>query len=309
MLIRQTAFEQKGDFLKGGIHCHTTRSDGKGDPAAVIRLHYEHGYRFLALTDHNIFNRINYANVPMTILSGIERNMELPGWTKDKPHCVHIVGIGDPAAPEGPAQDEIISDFGRFDDLSAAQGMIDEMHGWGLKTFYCHPEWSGTTYADFRCLQGNFGMELWNSDCAFANDQDTDNGHYWEEALDEGRKLWGVAVDDGHDMHHHCHGWVMVKAENTAPAILRALESGAFYASCGPEIHDFYVDTVTWRAYVDCSDAVSIHFHTLRSPLYGTVGDHVTHAECGMHEGTRYIRAVVTDSRGRKAWTNPIFLR
>ena len=307
MLIRQTAFEREGTFLKGGMHCHTTRSDGKGDPGDVIRMHYEHGYHFLALTDHNIFNRRNYADVPMTMLSGIERNLELPGWKKDRPHCIHIVGVGDPATQEGPAQDEIIPRYGRYEDSSAAQGMIDEMHRWGLKTFYCHPEWSGTAYADFRALQGNFGMELWNSGCAIENDVDTDNGHYWDEALDENRQLWGVAVDDGHSMEHHCKGWVTVKAENSAPAILQALEDGAFYASCGPEIYDFYVED--GRAYLDCSDAVCVSFRTLRNPLTKTAGEHVTHAESGLHEGTHYVRAVVTDAYGRKAWTNPIFLR
>ena len=306
-MIRQAAFERPGTFLKGGMHCHTTRSDGLGDPADVIRMHYEHGYAFLALTDHNRFNRINYADVPMTILSGIERNMELPGWTRDRPHCVHIVGVGDPASTEGPAHDEKIPEYGRYEDLAAAQGMIDQMHAWGLKTFYCHPEWSGTRYEEYRVLQGLFGMEVWNSGCAIENDQDTDNGHYWDEALDTGRRMWGVAVDDGHQMAHHCQGWVMVKAENNAPAILQALEDGAFYASCGPVIHDFYVENN--RAYLDCSDAVSISFRTLRSPLLKTVGEHVTHAETGMHPGTHYVRAVVTDAQGRRAWTNPIFMR
>ena len=306
-MIRQTAFAREGAFLKGGLHCHTTRSDGLGEPEDVIRKHYEHGYNFLALTDHNIFNRKNYADVPMTILSGIERDLGLPGWGQDRPHCVHIVGIGDPAAPEGPAQEEQIPYYGRYEDCSAAQGMIEEMHGWGLKTFYCHPEWSGTTWHDFRCLQHLFGTEIWNSGCAIENEQDNGNGLYWDEALDEGRKNWGIAVDDGHQMEHHCRGWVMVKSENNAAAILQALEDGAFYSSCGPEIHDFYVRD--GRACVDCSEAAAVSFHTLRYPLRKTAGNHLTHAECDLREGIRYVRAVVTDAEGRRAWTNPIFLR
>ena len=304
---RQTAFAREGSFLKGALHCHTTRSDGKGSPEDVIRMHYEHGYHFMALTDHNIFNRKNYADVPMTMLSGMERDMALPGWAKDRPLCVHIVGLGDPAAPEGPGQDEVIPKYGAYTNCSDAQGMIDEMRGWGLKTFYCHPQWSGTTYAEYRCLEGNFGVELWNSGCAVENEIDTDNGPYWDEALIEGRRVWGVAVDDGHLMHHHCRGWVMVKAENNAPAILQALEDGAFYASCGPEIHDFYVED--GQAHVECSDAASVSFHTLRYPLRRTAGEHITRADCRLPEGLLYVRAVVTDTEGRRAWTNPVFLR
>ena len=108
-------------------------------------------------------------------------------------------------------------------------------------------------------------------------------------------------------MYQHCNGWVMVRSENNAPDILTALGEGAFYASCGPEIYDFYVEDN--MAYVDCSDAVQVSFHSLRSPLRKTSGEGMTHADCGIPEGLRYIRAVVTDAKGRRAWTNPIFLR
>ena len=49
MRIQQAAFKAGKPFLKGALHCHTTRSDGKGDPAAVIRLHHDNGYDFMAL--------------------------------------------------------------------------------------------------------------------------------------------------------------------------------------------------------------------------------------------------------------------
>lgn len=31
-IIRQAAFEPCEKMLKGGLHCHTTRSDGSGTP-------------------------------------------------------------------------------------------------------------------------------------------------------------------------------------------------------------------------------------------------------------------------------------
>ena len=51
-------------MLKGGLHCHTTRSDGRGTPEEVIRLHAAKGYDFLALTDHRIYNRRNLHRKP-----------------------------------------------------------------------------------------------------------------------------------------------------------------------------------------------------------------------------------------------------
>ena len=55
-MLRQAAFGGEEKLLKGGLHCHTTRSDGRGTPEEVIRLHASNGYDFLALTDHRIYN-------------------------------------------------------------------------------------------------------------------------------------------------------------------------------------------------------------------------------------------------------------
>ena len=35
-MIRQAAFTGNARLLKGGLHCHTTRSDGRGTPEEVI---------------------------------------------------------------------------------------------------------------------------------------------------------------------------------------------------------------------------------------------------------------------------------
>ena len=75
MMIRQQAFAGAKDapMYKGGLHCHTTRSDGRGTPEEVIRLHKEHGYDFLALTDHRYYNYTNFApDCDITIIPGME---------------------------------------------------------------------------------------------------------------------------------------------------------------------------------------------------------------------------------------------
>ncbi|MBR5868928.1 MAG: hypothetical protein IKZ21_05730, partial [Clostridia bacterium] len=70
-MIRQQAFTEKRKMLKGGLHCHTTRSDGQVAPDEVIRLHHKNGYDFLASTDHRFYNYTNFApEVPLTIIPG-----------------------------------------------------------------------------------------------------------------------------------------------------------------------------------------------------------------------------------------------
>ena len=100
----------------------------------------------------------------------------------------------------------------------------------------------------------------------------------------------------------------MVRSENKVSAILSALRVGAFYASCGPEIYDFRVEDGV--ATVECSPVVQIQFRHLRVPYPMAVapaGESVTSHSVRLRAGTNYIRAVVMDAQGRRAWTNPIF--
>ena len=306
---RQAAFENTGNkMLKGALHCHTTRSDGRGTPEEVIAKHVDHGYDFMALTDHRIYNKKNFGDRPMTILPGVELDSNFPEMHTRGVRCHHIVCIG-PLEGNGYAQDQR---FRRRNILRPedTQPMLDDAHANGNMTIYCHPEWSGTPASQFRMLRGNFAMEIWNSGCAIENELDA-NAAYWDDLLAEGQRIWGVATDDGHRMEHHCLGWVRVNSENSVPAILEALKNGAFYSSCGPEIEDFYVENGV--AHVRCSDAAEITMRQLCVPydvVYAEEGRPLREASFRIRRGagTMYVRAVVKDAQGRRAWSNPIFL-
>lgn len=232
----------------------------------------------------------------------MDRNLPGPGV-----HCHHIVTIGpEKEAGNGFLQDQRF-ETARISTAAECQKMIDMLHANGNMTVYCHPEWSGVTAREFETLRGNFAMEIWNSGCAIENGLDT-NAAYWDELLAQGQHIYGVATDDGHAMSHHGHGWVMVRSENKVSAILSALRAGAFYASCGPEIHDFRIEDGV--ATVECSPVVQIQFRHLHVPYPMAVapaGESVTSHSVRLRAGTNYIRAVVMDAQGRRAWTNPIF--
>jgi len=300
MIIRQSAFGGTRKMLKGGLHCHTTRSDGKGTPEEVIAKHVENGYDFLALTDHRKYNFKNYTDLPITIIPGMEMDRGIEG--SGLVHCFHTVCLG-PVENNGYEQDEVLPS-GRVKDQYEFQAVLDEIHARNNITIYCHPEWSATPAHEFMNLKGNAAMEIWNSGCVIENHQDM-NASYWDEILYSGQKLWGVATDDGHAMSHHCNGWVMVNAENNVPAILKAIEQGDFYASTGPEIYDFYVED--GMAKVSCSPASCVEFYCWRRPTPLCKGEGLTQAECQLRDQP-YVRACVTDKEGRRAWTNPIFL-
>lgn len=305
---RQEAFINQKMMLKGALHCHTTRSDGDGEPDEVIRLHKENNYDFIALTDHRIYNYKNFAeDVEITIIPGMEfdntfvRDNGFRTW--------HQVYIGPDDETNGFKQDE---KFPRGDAKTQEefQKYLDEAHEKNNLTIYCHPQWSSTPTRYFDKLEGNFAFEIWNSGCAIEDDMDTDNGAYWDELLGMGKKLFAVATDDGHAMYQHCNGWVMVNAENNVKAILEALKKGAFYSSCGPEIKDFYVDD-EGVAHIEASECEKIIFQCDKHPSkkFTAKDTPLVKAELNLKDDYDYIRVTVVDKNGKKAWTNPIFLK
>ena len=305
-MIRQAAFIDSKKMLKGALHSHSTRSDGKGSPEEVISKHAENGYDFMALTDHRIYNYKNYApGADILIVPGVENDSELHG--SHGIHCFHTVCIG-PSAEDGNGyvQDQTFKNP-KVADQFEFQYILNEFHANKNMTIYCHPGWSGTPAREFEKLQGNFAMEIWNTGCAMEHEMDA-NASCWDELLMQNINIYGVATDDGHSMHQHCVGWVMVNAEPELNAILAALGQGAFYSSCGPEIYDFYVDN--GKAVVDCSPCGSIHFHYGRFPtkIARNADGLISRAEFKIPEGFRYIRVAVKDAEGRRAWSNPIWL-
>ena len=306
-MIRQAAFIEKNKMLKGGLHCHTTRSDGHCTPEETMKLHKENGYDFLAITDHRIYNYTNFApETGITLIPGMEvDNAGIP--CKSGFRCYHSVCIG-PAQEDGNgyAQDEIVPTV-QAPDQESFQRFLDEIHAKKNLTIYCHPEWSSTPARFFEKLKGNFAMEIWNSGCVIDNDMDKDAA-YWDELLGQGIRIFGVATDDGHPIYHHCKGWVMVNAENNVNAILKALENGAFYSSTGPEIYDFYIKD--GKAVIECAPVKMIRLHCDCHPTRlhrAEVGQALTRAEFDVSDYP-YVRISIIDEQGRFAWTNPIFL-
>ena len=309
MFIRQQAFTgKKVKLLKGGLHCHTTRSDGKAQPDECIRLHAANGYDFLALTDHRYYNYANYApETDVLIVPGMEMDGNLTG--DDKGMCFHIVAVGPEADKNGYKQDERLNSV-RVKDQYEFQPVVDSIRAHNNLAIYCHPDWSRTPARSFEDIKGCFAMEIWNSGCVIETDTDVDNGFIWDELLMNGKRIYCVATDDGHAVYQHCKGWVRVKAEKNVESILRALENGEYYSSTGPEIYDFYVEDGV--AHVECSNARMIHFITALRPtgvLKPAEGEYLTHGEAKLNDKFKYVRVVVEDENGRRAWSNPIWLK
>ncbi len=308
---RQQAFTDKEKkFLRGGLHCHTTRSDGRLTPRETLEYAAKQGFDFMALTDHQVYNFIDFApESGVLVIPGMEYGNDLI-----KGHgfrCFHTVCLG-PSKEDGNGfeQDQTF-EWGAAPSSEAYQPFLDEIHEKKNLTILCHPQWSNTSAKYFETQSGNFAMEIWNSGSAINCDCDYDAA-YWDEILGKGKVIYGVATDDAHSYDVLCKGWVMVKAEKNINSILKALENGEFYSSCGPEIYDFYVDG--GKAVIECSPVSRIRLQSDMHPnrVVTDKDGGLTHAEFDIDDfwagDYDYVRISIVDEDGKKAWTNPIFL-
>ena len=143
MRIHQAAFEAPGKMLKGNMHTHTTRSDGRGTPYATIRQYASMGFDFLSLTDHRIYNYQDFApEAGLLILPGMELDGNMPDAKWPRVHCAHIVSVG-PQADNGFAQDQRFESWklNRWED---AQEIIDTVNQARNLPIFCHPQWAAT---------------------------------------------------------------------------------------------------------------------------------------------------------------------
>ncbi len=73
-------------LLKGGLHIHTTCSDGKLTPQEIANAYEDRGYDFIAFTDHDYLLKQNYRDVysqvksDMIIFTGIELTVFVKGY-------------------------------------------------------------------------------------------------------------------------------------------------------------------------------------------------------------------------------------
>jgi hypothetical protein len=300
IVLNRLPFDKPGRFYRGNLHTHSTKSDGGLAPAEVVAAYRDHGYDFLALTDHFLENygfpitdTREFRTSTFTTLLGAELHApQIEVGTR-----WHILAVGLPLdfAPPGP--DETGPELAR---RAAAAGAFVGI---------AHPAWYSLTLADALSLDAAHAVEVFNQTCAEDNDRG-DSWHLTDMLLARGQRPLAYAADDAHFKVRldYRAAWVQVRAESLDPdALLTAIKAGHFYSSQGPEIHNIEIEGDRIR--VACSPARSV-FVTGR----GSVGRHetregITGCEFPLSPfADSYCRITVVDANGKRAWTNPIWL-
>ena len=318
--MKKTTFLENGQFYKGSIHCHTTCSDGKLSPDAIVKAYQDKGYDFLAITDHNVFSHYTcYDTDRFVMIQGVEGNLRAPA---DNHREYHFIVLPGPDGHWEAADGEKFAHGERLEipmlsDKASVQAYIDDLYRRGYMVMINHPFWSRIEYDEILGLINLFAVEIFNY-CSQILENMGESNVCYDALLRNGMKLWCTAVDDNHNDFPldsaKCDsfgGFVQVKAEELSErAICNALASGSFYASMGPEIHDFYIED--GRFYFKCSPVQKIYANGDVRQIHCAVAEDAEHPLTEMSGELRgnekYLRIECYDFEGRKAWTNPIWL-
>ncbi|MEO7326982.1 MAG: CehA/McbA family metallohydrolase [Minicystis sp.] len=302
-------------FQKGNIHTHTAKSDGDSQPEVVYAWYRDHGYNFLAITDHNTFtDPKRYAWLEkrhaFVMISGEEITMMGAG------KQVHVNGLCTKKAIGGK----------HFDSQQAALAWaVAEVKAQGGVSLVNHPNWDwALTERDIPAAHGASLLEIFSGHPFVRTDGDeTRKSHeaIWDWALGHGELVAGVAVDDSHYFKPHVakkdeepkarpgRAWVEVFADEPDRAkICEALGKGRLYSSSGVKLKRITVGRETIAIVVDARDAeVTFVGREGRVLQQGKTGDDGV-ASYTLRGGEGYVRAKVSAAEGGFAWTQPAWL-
>ncbi len=294
-----------GAWLRCALHAHTTNSDGELAPRTLVK-HYERaGYDVLAVTDHWV-----RSDPPSTerllVLPSAELNCLLPG---DRDGHVLAFGVADALAElEGDRRDLV----GTADWITANGGVA----------YLAHPYWTGVAPGALELPETVSGIEVYNAGCELEIGRGVSTVH-WDVLLDGGRPCFALATDDSHHPGFDSDlAWTWVRAEQTAEGVLDALRTGCFYGTTGPRILDAIGGAGSIEVRCDpcrsvtavfgVSSGAAVHAGRL-GYCYGgeiletTPNGSIIAARLDLPETAPYARVEVTDARGGRAWTSPLW--
>jgi predicted metal-dependent phosphoesterase TrpH len=297
-------------FQRGSIHAHTLRSDGHQSPREVATWYRDHGYQFLAITDHNVL--VDPAELA---------DLEGPGFALVPGEEISSTVGPIPVHVQALCIDHLIAGAA-FDTPGQALGsMIAAVRAQNGAPVVNHPNFSwafGIT--DLAPLTGAYALEIWSGHPAVYSMGDGKRPSHetmWDELLTRGRPVTAVAVDDVHTLVPLDGGsnglpglgWIYTFGELGRAPICEAIRGGRYYPSSGVAFRRIQIEPRRFTVWVDDA-ADTIVFLGSATQVLGTVtGDAFVRDEDGfaasytLHGGETYVRVQARAPDGRAAWT------
>jgi hypothetical protein len=277
-------------WFRGNTHTHLGFSftNNNKDALMIARWYEEAGYDFLLISEHNnpiIKREASYhdeasALPDFIMLCGLELS-----------NSIHLTALG---------IDNYIGD-----ETSLGDGVKKTIANGGVPILN-HPQDPVVTAKSFLATEGLNHLEVFNGT---RPDDTPATEMLWDSILSfpSGRLVYAVASDDNHYKKADIgKGWIMVKSsELTRAAIEENIKNGNFYASTGITLNTYHAtkrfitidsqngDTITFIG----KDGFILSKVSGKKATYEIKGDEL------------YVRAKVTNTESKAAWTQPVFVK
>jgi len=314
--------------LKGQLHAHSNASGDSETPAEEVAAWYAaRGYDFLVFTDHNRITDTPDSPGLLT-LPGVELTQNLASC--DPPPepglaCLLHVNALFVDVEREPSRREAGEAADRR-RLSLYASAVEVALGMGALAQLNHPNFHFAADAGLVLELSKRGLaliEIANQAVDSANEGDASHPSteaLWDEVLTRGGRVFATATDDAHHYgdaeavrargetaYLGDRGFVMVRADKTLSSIRAAMAAGDFYSSTGVLLDRLEM----------AEGGIAID---VRGGGEGTLievigrGGAVVSATRGpslrfdpKDVPAGYLRVRVTDERGRRAWSQPLF--
>jgi hypothetical protein len=315
-------------FLKGQTHVHSSNSgDSHTPPADVLRWYAARGYDFVVFTDHNYVTVVPAQDRPPGILAvpGAELTQNLRTCEPPPPpglSCLlHVNALFLPNLAPGIVlvrrdSDRRLEIFRRAVRAATSAGGLAQLN---------HPNFHYAADAPLLAALARDGatfLEIANE--AVDSNNAGDARHpgteaLWDAVLSTGVTIWGVASDDAHHYDDAAavraggevaftgdRGFVMVRARKDVPELRAAMARGDFYASTGVLLSAVDRDA-DGALFIQVAEASPGEHRILCIGKGGRVLAETSarSGHCPPPPTGGYVRAVVVDGAGRRAWVQP----
>ncbi len=277
-------------WYRGNTHAHARFSDENdiNDVPVIAGWYKEKGYDFLLLSEHNdhvaikkVFSHDEASDsLDFIMLDGLELSNER-----------HHTALG--------------IDWYIGDETSLNDGVSKIIAAGGVPILN-HPRDPVVTARDFLAIKDLNHLEVFNG----GRPEDTPATEIlWDSLLSspDGRIVYAVASDDNHYKQANVgRGWIMVKSPALSKNdIEENIREGNFYASTGVTLIEY---KVTKRSItIDSENGDSIVFTGNNGSILNSVSGNKAVYKIKGNE--LYVRAKITNSEGRVAWTQPVFVK
>ena len=273
-------------WLKGNLHTHTNRSDGRTSPAETADFYTKKGYDFLAITDHKKVFDGKYLQAGPLMLSGVEADFDFGNHT-----CITALNVEDI----------------NFSREIPQQKLINTNKNKCLVVLN-HPDWQAEehyTTDELMYFKNYRGIEIYNSVIERLEGSPLSTAK-WDRLLGNGRKILGLANQDAHGPHDFldCCNVVNVKRKNTTE-IFKALMTGNFYCFFGVEINELKRIKNTIR--VKTKNAKLIRFIGNFGVVLKKVKGSSASIDFDKTDATKYIRVECLGVGESISWSQPFF--